>query len=86
MDLENALHASVIGNHNNVTLLADSDSAANAIDFLARRVLMHREIVKTAVGEAVSIILGFLDLGDEANLGEIGDAAVNSVRAATEAR
>lgn len=86
MDLENALHASVVGNHNNIALLADSDSASNAVDFLARRVLVHREIVKTAIGEAVSVILGFLDLGDEANLGEIGDATVNPVCAATEAR
>lgn len=85
MDLENALHASVVGNHNNIALLADSDSTANAVDFLARRVLVHREVIKTAVGEAVSIVLGFLDLGDEANLGEVGDGTVNSVGAATEA-
>lgn len=45
---------------------------------------MQGEVVETAIGEPVAIILGFLNFGDEADFGKIGDTSVYTACAASE--
>lgn len=84
VDLEDALDAGVVGDEEDVALLADADAVADAVDGALAGVGVQGEVVEAAVGQAVAVVAGLLETRDEADLGEGADGVPHAVRAAAE--
>lgn len=84
VDLEDALDAGLVGDEEDVALLADADAAADAVDGALGGVGVQGEVVEAAVGQAVAVVAGLLEARDEADLGEGADGVPHAVRAAAE--
>ena len=85
MDLEHLLCALVVGYNHYVRFFAHADACADTVYVFPASISVQGEVVQAAVGQAVAVVLGFLDLGDQTDFGEGRDGFSCAAGAAAQA-
>jgi hypothetical protein len=78
VELEDQLSVCLCGADVDVRFLADTNLVAETVDGIALPVGVHGEVVQATIRKTVTVILGVLDLRDQAIFGQSRDVPVHS--------